>query len=310
MRQQLLAANEVGDLIEDAVTTKRAFCFVRLGDGEGNLLNFRHPAEDEDRRYFEHHFGIGSPLETVMKIRDNLIAAICAADLIGVRDDVWLAPYSVKSLGEDDVDFLARFRSEFPLRGADRGIDVNGAKRIFRLYRWSSLSFPTGTAACSAWVCYDLAILGFWERLIVESGSVGLIHCSPELPEKINRELGVEVEAILVPDQVSQRSQWERQSSPLPQLAHYPDVYLNVCNLLSRPLDGKIFLVGAGLVGKKYLKVIKDNGGVGVDVGALLDAWDGRATRKTVYQDKLGREYITEAVPPVFQLDRARVGSL
>ena len=84
----------------------------------------------------------------------------------------------------------------------------------------------------------------------------------------------MKVESILVPDKALPEAQRDNSA----RSAHYPDEFERVCERLKRPLAGKTFLVGAGLVGKKYLQAIKDNGGIATDVGALLDAWDGYAT--------------------------------
>ena len=302
----MLAAGDVADLIERHVKGKIPFCLIRLGDGEGNLLDFAH-ARAEDLAYFEQHFGDGVCEPTIVEIKDNLTAAIGAADLIGLRDDAWLAPAIAASLDENADDFLEKFHSAFPLRAAEReDIDGYAAKRIFRLYKWIGTGgLPAGAAVCSQWICYDLARLGFWERLIVGCGSIGLIHCSPTLPDAICGELGVDVESFPVPDKAVHQAQWRHHAASAGAV-HYPDAFAKVCDRLRRPWSGRVFLVGAGLVGKKYLQLIKANGGIALDVGALLDAWDGRATRKIVYRDQFAA-WIPGPVPPQeLRLDKRR----
>ena len=301
----MLAAGDVAVLIERHVKEKIPFCLIRLGDGEGNLLNLAQPRA-EDFGYFKEHFGDGVREETIIEIRNNLTAAIGTADLIGVRDDVWQAPSSARFLNENDDDFLEKFCMQFPLRAAERSIDPYGAKRLFRLFKWIGTSLPAAAAVCSQWICYDLARLGFWERLIVGCGSVSLIHCSPTLPGKVRRELDVEVESILVPDKAVQQAQWRDYDAALGRSVHYPDEFVNVCDRLRGQWNGRVFLVGAGLVGKKYLQVIKENGGIALDVGALLDAWDGRATRNILYRHKFAT-WIPGPVPPrELRLDKRR----
>ena len=301
----MLAAGDVAVLIERHVKAKIPFCFVRLGDGEGNLLNFAQ-ARAEDLEYFKGHFGAGVREETIIEIRNNLTAAIGAADLIGVRDDVWRAPSAARFLNEDDDEFLEKFCAQFPLRPIERSIDCYSAKRLFRLFKWIGTGLSATATVCSQWVCYDLARLGFWERLIVGCGSVGLIHCSPTLPEKIRRELGVEVESVLVPDKALQQAQWQDHHGALAHSVHYPDAFVKVRDRLRRRWDGRVFLVGAGLVGKKYLQIIKENGGIALDAGALLDAWDGRATRNIVYQHQFKTWIAGPAPPQELRLDKRR----
>jgi hypothetical protein len=42
---------------------------------------------------------------------------------------------------------------------------------------------------------------------------------------------------------------------------------------------GKVFLVGAGGLGKIYCMLIKEHGGLAYDIGALFDGWAGLYTR-------------------------------
>lgn len=214
------------------------------------------------------------------------------------------------SLDENDDDFLEKFRSQFPLRPAEReDIDCHAAKRVFRLFKWIGTGLPAAATVCSQWICYDLARLGFWERLMVGCGSIGLIHCSPTLPEAIRSELGVDVESFLVPDKAVQQAQWRHHRAAAARAVHYPDAFVNVCDRLRRPSNGRVFLVGAGLVGKKYLQLIKENGGIALDVGALLDAWDGRATRHIVYRDQF-ETWISGPLPPQeLRLDKRRAAA-
>lgn len=103
-----------------------------------------------------------------------------------------------------------------------------------------------------------------------------MIHCSPHLPAKLKRALGANVESIIVPDKAISRAQSAEVFSD--HEPHYPDVFLRIWDQLDRSAARKVFLVGAGLAQNEYLKIIKDNGGIALDLGAPLDAWDGRAT--------------------------------
>ncbi|ASV84519.1 hypothetical protein CES85_5314 [Ochrobactrum quorumnocens] len=303
----MMHCDEVASIIEKRVRAKVPFSFVRLGDGEGGLLDFGSSSTLEDIDYFKSHFGNATDMSAIINIRDNLLSSIESADLIGVRDDIWYASQNAATLDEHAPDFLERFRSEFPLRAVEREINLYSAKRVFRLYKWSLQRRHRLANVCSQWVCYDLALEGFWERLITSCGSIGLIHCSPTLPQKIERELGVKVESILVPEKANKRAQWSQSYSPSDTAAHFPTRFEEVSEQLRRPLNGKIYLVGAGLVGKKYLDIIKHHGGIAIDVGALLDSWDGRATRPLVYEDKLSGDHRREQALKLFRLDYSRL---
>jgi hypothetical protein len=297
-KPRIHSASDVAAQISAAVQERRPFSFVRLGDGEGNLLQFDpSTAQSVDIDYFKSHFGEQISLDAILAIKKGLERTISASDLIGIRDDIWLATNNVLEMNENSPDFYRRFRDEFPLRARERNlIDEYGARRVFRLFEWACESYPTEIDACSQWVCYDLATDGFWKRLFRNIDTIGLIHCSPTLPAELSRAVGVRVESFIVPDKAISRAQW---TSRLPdQPPHYPDAFLRICEQLYRIAEGKVFLVGAGLAGKEYLKIIKDNGGIGLDLGALLDAWEGRATRPQIYAHKTANRWTPGDVVP------------
>ncbi|MBZ9997321.1 hypothetical protein [Mesorhizobium sp. BH1-1-4] len=303
---KILAPKEVASRIREAADQSAPFCFVRLGDGEGSLLQFEPSiAKETDFAYFRDHFGNGISPETILSVQAGLRRTIDAADLIGLRDDVWLTTNSVDFLDEDDPEFYVRFRSDFPLRSREREyIDDHGARRIFRLFQWARASYPVGVEACSQWVAYDLAISGFWADFLRSRKSITLIHCSPYLPAKIRDAVGTHVESILVPEKAVQQARW--RIAPFGMKPHYPDVFKQVCDKINTPAEGKVFLVGAGLAGKEYLKIIRDNGGIALDLGALLDAWDGRTTRPQIFAHKTGNRWAQgEHVPPEFSLHKS-----
>jgi hypothetical protein len=199
---------------------------------------------------------------------------------------------------------MARFMENFPLRRSEQAPGRDDAVRILELYRWHRARPPGGADICSQWVCYDLAFEQFWNRLLSRVDSIGLVHCSRTLPVKIRDMFGIEVESLLVPEKAIHMTHFEKLTALLVDAHHYPRAFRAVSRQLERPLDGKLFFVGAGLVGKKYLEIIKRNGGVAIDVGALLDAWDGRPTRPHVYRDKVPDWNDPTRPPEVFQLRR------
>jgi len=60
---------------------------------------------------------------------------------------------------------------------------------------------------------------------------------------------------------------------------HYPDIYNEIMDYLSDDLSGKIFLIGAGGLGKIYCNWVKQHNGVALDIGSLFDGWAGLVTR-------------------------------
>lgn len=279
----LLSADEVAAKITTAVRERRPFSFVRLGDDEGFLLSCTRPPEGQDAHHFRRCFGEQITFDQLRQLRWNLIASISSCDLLGTRDDVWRPASSVETISLDSPDFYDRFMAEFPLRPTD-ALDKHGARRIFSLYQWQRDNLPPTSPLCSSWVCYDLALCGFWSPFLAGLASVSVITSSTTVAGTLRDTFDLDVDEYIVPDRFNRQ---ERSGSISPR-PHFPDIHADLTAKLSRPHEGRVFLVGAGIPGKHYLKTIRDYGGIGIDVGAMLDAWDGRSTRPAVYRDKFG----------------------
>lgn len=61
---------------------------------------------------------------------------------------------------------------------------------------------------------------------------------------------------------------------------HYPDQFNKVEKWMDfiRP-EGRILLVGAGIIGKIYCNWWRDRGGIAMDIGSVMDEWAGMVTR-------------------------------
>lgn len=279
-----LSAEAVRGVLSRAMYEKKGFSFVRLGDGEGMVLACGPCPTEEETSYFQQHFGPGTDAPTILAAGVHLRQALASADLIGIRDDVWFADETLSELTGAEPDLAQRLRLGLSLRPAEKDIiDPFALRRLFGLYQWTRSELPHDASVCSSWVCYDLAHHGFWEDLLSRCGQLGLIHCSPGLPAKLSQRFGIEVEYIPVPDMWISRAHWSGDDG---SEDIYPAAFERVSARLSRPLHGKLFLVGAGIFGKHFMAQVKNNGGVAIDVGALLDAWDGRSTRPLVYASK------------------------
>lgn len=63
--------------------------------------------------------------------------------------------------------------------------------------------------------------------------------------------------------------------------AHYPEVYHHTLAWIEgQAKPGRLFLVGAGLLGKLYCAAIRRRGGVAIDVGSLIDLCGERGTTR------------------------------
>lgn len=296
----MLSPKETASAIKAAIEGRSAYSFIRLGDGEGLLLACAF-SKPEDMAYWQKTFGSGISFAELESLRSGLHRSSINADLLGLRDEVWAPAQSVETIDPQAENFHARFMAEFKLRAADVHLDLHGARRIFGLYDWhrSAASKLKGKIT-SSWACYDMALFHFWESLLSSIPEVTIIHCSPSLPGKIASKFPVRVRSILVPDRAAERvSRWGRTDLS----AYDASEYRSVLEELTTPLRGRVFLVGAGIHGKIFIDHIKRQGGIGLDLGALLDIWDGAVTRPLVYQDKMKGDYTPEAAVDAFSLN-------
>jgi hypothetical protein len=64
--------------------------------------------------------------------------------------------------------------------------------------------------------------------------------------------------------------------------SHFPLVYNDiVSNLRRESQQGRVWIVAAGILGKRYCAEVRAQGGVALDVGSIVDGWLGKATRPT-----------------------------
>lgn len=300
--EPFLTEAEVATAIDGAIVARRPFSFLRLGDGEGALLGFARDATVEDLRYFLAHFDRPRPPGAIWRLRAELLKAIAAADLVGIRDDVWNAE-GADGLDPAGPDFGARFHHAFPLRKTETNLHDHGAHRIFRLYEWWRQSAIAG-AFCSQWVHADLQLHGYFDDLIAAQKRIGLITNATGLADRIRRRFGVEVAFVPVPGNARNPGV---AGAPRRSREQHFAVRPSIAASIPGDLDGMVFLIGAGLVGKSYCTVVKANGGIALDLGALLDAWDGRVTRHLVQRSKAPLTASRFAPPPGFLLGHGPV---
>jgi hypothetical protein len=91
----------------------------------------------------------------------------------------------------------------------------------------------------------------------------------------------------VIPAGLAGRSSWqpipgEKGKHPVSSgPAHYPQVFDETLTWIEREArPGRLFLVGAGLLGKIYCHAIQQRGGVAIDVGSVLDLCDGRGVTR------------------------------
>lgn len=238
---------------------------IRLGDGEGAWLSdpdeeagrFGDLYRSNRRRILRTWFGSDALLDRqdFLALRGPFLASIEAATIVGI-------PYP------------DRIRHEYGLASLD---GVPGCTNVLRHVR-PLADRPAGPAFCTHDVHLDLHHSGGFRRLIGSGAPIGVISCHPGLPGKIGRHFGARIaRAILVPEEKGFAHILDPNGTTQ---THFPTVFHRVVTQVRQgDWAGMLWLVAAGYLGKRYCTEIAGRGGVALDVGSLVDAWSGNATR-------------------------------
>ena len=260
--------DEVLDLARHALEYKTPFSFVRMGDGEGNILGLL-----DSPMAREHHLrlanvifrkmdGADISLAQGLPFADAMAQAFCNADVIGSR----MFSYRNGAGTVGDGSWLMAALDQGDVRGA-----IGAAAAVRYLDRIVRDKHFRGGALTSLWIYFFMienieSILGKTNNVIVVSGRRTVRQ------EFVRRWPRISFEFIDIPLQAEHDNNWKRP-------AHYPDVFNDVIRRLQRDLSGVLVLVGAGIFGKVYCDVAKRSGGVAGDLGSGFDLLAGHVTR-------------------------------
>jgi hypothetical protein len=282
------------ELVRSAVTAAEPFSLIRLGDGEGVVLSLGDDLWLEDLSYLHGHWGTnGVTLGSVAEVKRGLESAIQGADVIGLRPDILGVSLPSDLLGRSGNEVREFVTSSFHLRGEEREkLSPLGARRLALLHReLSRVNWSAHQRFCSAWIHWELLASGALDRILEEVSHVGLVTSRPELEAMVADRFDSRTRAVVVPDKFVEAPEAGR---------HVPDRYMTVRSELTFP-EGTLVLVGAGIPGKVYCQWLKEAGCVAIDVGAVFDAWVGKASRPRVLESRFNVA-LGDRVPAELQL--------
>jgi hypothetical protein len=247
----------VAQLIEDCLDAERPGSFLRLGDGEGNLLSLElgeYPALAEEcaRSTSIRHLGAPELLpEAATELLPALEATLRNATLIGFP-----GPFGAQLM-------MRRWSNPRPAQGL---ISVHRYLTRFA----ADLELRSKTGAPSG---FHRGLLPYYERLI-RSRDVGIVTCHHQLADALREQMGAtSVDLRPVPKQA------KFSGDPDSDTGHWPRRYRELVEELREIEPGRLWFVAAGMVGKTYCEVIRAAGGVAVDIGHTADIWVGMRTR-------------------------------
>lgn len=237
-----------------AVKRREPFSILRLGDGEGIVLRFPDVSRELIDFITTMWFGDHEVTDAeVLDIRDHLIAGVAEASMVGLPtyDQITSSKAAQWRLVHEYIDAKPEFAAITPVS--------------HMLHIWM----------------HDEMLL---DELISLAPAVTLLTCrslSPRFEETFKVETP---RTILIPEEA-------HYSKDKPNLKrHYPDRYLQITqgDELTPRVQGELFLVGGGVLGKVYCSEIKRRGGVAIDIGSVFDMWGYIGARGSVKQARRG----------------------
>jgi hypothetical protein len=258
-----LGCDGVIEAIISAAQRKTPFSFVRLGDGEGTRIKFN--TFDEAKHSAIYSYSRNKFLDIWFKgllddptefdrLTFELNQVIGTADIIGAPYEPWLRhEYTIASIsGITSLVNIVRALVDLP-------------RPIHFKLCWQNIHFALGQS-------------DFFERLFRIDSKFALISCHQGLSAAIEERFCIEnVELIKIPGEGAYRALIGDQHDVR---LHFPDVFNEVkAAIKGRDLTGHVFLVSAGFLGKFYCAYIKEQGGVAIDTGSIVDGWMGVNTR-------------------------------
>jgi len=240
--------------MRQAVVSGRPYMFARYGDGEGLVLGFpeRTPLHKYRARLDKWFGSDGMSMPQLVTLADNMRESVKHCDLVGLPER---RHHEMDSNWRSVEPYMKRYQL------------INGQK-----------------------VCGMDAVLWLQRRRYLPKLLAGVETLCCITCRNVRKELkrvchGLKrVEMFYLPPQ--------KRPQMGPDMAngqrHYPTLYLEIpkwLDVVCKP--GQVVLIGAGGLGKLYAQMVKERGGVALDVGSLFDGWAGLNTRSHIRNEPM-----------------------
>lgn len=232
-----------------AVVARRPYMFARYGDGEGLVLGFpqRTPLP-KYRARLDKWFGCdGMTQPQLITIADKMRESVKHCNLVGVPEQRHYAM-------DANWRSVEKYMRHFQLLNSQAVCGMDAVLWIQRR-RWVPKLLAGVEKVCCI-TCRDVR-----KELLRVCHGLNRVEMFYLPPQK---------RPCLGPDMANGKK-------------HYPELYREVpkwLDVVCQP--GQVFLIGAGGLGKLYARMVKDRGGVALDVGSLFDGWAGLMTRSHI----------------------------
>jgi hypothetical protein len=261
-------AISLADVLADRMERKIPTSVVRIGDGEGHFVNhaldFGH-ANKTDQHYLQQKWWsetrlTGARGEDILR---QFRKSVGLASMLGV------APYW-------------RLMME-TMKGAQFDRSSRGIAKSFDAVEKLDLE---GKTLISSHFHQDLDSWQVWSKILTFAGELSWISCH-DLKSYMEDTHGVSTrKSIRIPPQHSFASMFnETRRARFSSAETLFDRHEMICERI-KPNPGELWLISAGFLGKIYCDIVRDRGGIGIDVGSVTDYWMGYQTRVYKPDDK------------------------
>ncbi|WPL18690.1 hypothetical protein Thiowin_03777 [Thiorhodovibrio winogradskyi] len=258
-KQEFVVSNvtQVFDKIHEYHEAQRPLSFLRLGDGEGNILargeeGYEKIIDEWTRRILTMQFANLGETEISKHAED-------------IFDLVKKATLNADAIGIPNIKALQN-----PTAPVDRQLGGNIAVHLFLKRHAAELQHPL---FCDSCICYDAEFAPMLKQLLVNLDFIGVIGPHSEF---CNRVRGINNKVKFAFHQTPGENCYFK-----PSVDHFPTRFNEICEEISPPYPAAVYLVGAGILGKYYCELIRVRGGIAIDIGSLMDGISGFSQTRT-----------------------------
>ena len=249
-RTTLLSQEEFTAWLSERVRERSPAAAVRFGDAEAQLLD-ADPDEEESMatilKALRRETGLSFAVADVLELQALVASAFAEADVLGIR-------FNPRFLSEQQAwlrKLVARYEEQ-----------VVAGRR------------PVALASCLLGHDSVEALPG-----LLAGRRVSAVSCR-DLAPVLEDEWGArEVVVYQMPSQAAVRDVDGEFEAAMHGVPIWPDAHSRVREELTVRERGEVFLVGAGLFAKDLCILIRERGGIAVDMGSALDPIAGKVTR-------------------------------
>ena len=263
--------------ISHSIRNKIGFSAVRIGDGEGRVLGYPDFIGDQEilQQVFNYQFGRLSVKEITRIIHDQSLSSQVLLLKSLIKNSIVSADYVGLPVSNYFKD--KDFKITSGLQGYSMGLFVGGSL--------ASRQINSGKILGSNFFQILAKNYQYFSKIFqTEPLEVITVNChNLTAPLALKFNIKCPVTSILTPPHYT----WSEGKSH----GQFPYLYKNIVNEIidMGNLEGKLFLVGAGLLGKHYCHTIKSQGGCAIDIGSVFDAWAKNGRPDAVHSHKIDK---------------------